>query len=161
MLVVSRLAPVHYFHERNKKKKIEKIIDRFSELIRPRNRDFETRGKHVRKRSACPSLSLSLSSRYLSKRSKMMNWSIKIGEAFFRSGSKGNAEREDWVGAFLSRVKKRRRMTGGWYRKAAIPPQARPRQGERRVSELAARCRGEMLGQGEPRCYGIRTAAVP
>lgn len=52
-------------------------------------------------------------------------------------------------------------MTGGWYRKVAIPPQARPRQGERRVSELAARCRGEMLEQGEPRCYGIRTATVP
>lgn len=38
-------------------------------------------------------------------------------------------------------------MTGGWYRKVAIPPQARPRQGERGVSGLAARCRGEMLGK--------------
>lgn len=86
----------------------------------------------------------------------------KLAKHFFRSKNRGVTGRLDGCVSLEMRGKKRRWMTGGWYQKVAIPPQARPRQGERGVSESAARCRGEMLAeQGEPRCYGIRTATVP
>lgn len=51
---------------------------------------------------------------------------------------------------------KGRKVTGGWYQKVAIPPQARPRQGERRVRRTATRCRVEIAEQGDSRASMLR-----
>lgn len=54
----------------------------------------------------------------------------------------------------------KRKVTGGWYRleKAVITPQARPRQGERRVWQPCARCRFQVL---DTFMYAIFTLHLP